>query len=323
MLPSTYLPSVNRLAPPSDPSLEERYGSLHIRLLYHFEHDFYHHTKSLHPGLKDMLALFMNVGFATPYLMDELLAYSAAHKSILGQQTSQLYLSEATRLQTRALTLYNSASPQISKDTCLPMFLFSSLLSQHVIYNVSSNVHNGLGPILDGLTNSTIIHRGLVAIAKASWPMFSEQVQQQLIRSCQRDYMPIPSSADSRGECEVLLSRLNATDMKPESIAVLRSAVENLQDRFDAICTDSSHAMWAAVQDWLVAIPAGYLELLNQRRPEALVVLSHFAVLLYRVAEQWFVGDLGIRLIRLINSHLGPAWEDWLEWPNRATMEQL
>ncbi|KAF7546306.1 hypothetical protein G7Z17_g8531 [Cylindrodendrum hubeiense] len=301
-------------------SPEERYSSLHLSLLYHFEHGLYDDTKSLHPGLKDMLGVFMGAAFATPYLMDELLAYSAAHKSTLDQGTCQLYLSEATRLQTRALTLYNSAKPEVSEETCLPMFIFSSLLSHHAIFNVGSSVHNDFGAVIDGLTHSIIIHRGLIAIAKASWPMFSDQAQQQFIRSCQRDHRPIPSYSDSRGECEALLGRLDACDMKPASIDTLRGAVEILQDRFDTLSTDNSHAMWAAVQDWLVAVPAGYVELLEQRRPEALVVLAHFAVLLHRVAEHWFVGDIGVRLIRLINSHVGPVWQDWLEWPNRATM---
>jgi hypothetical protein len=318
-LPTSHLSSPS---PSSDPSLDKHYGSLHLRLLYHFEHDLYYNTKSLHHGLRDLLGLFIEVAFVTPYLMDELLAYSAAHKSTVDRDRRQFYLSEATRLQTQALALYNGTGPEVSKDTCLPMFLFSSLLSHHVIFGMSSAVHNGLGPVIDELTCSIAIHRGLITIAKKSWPMFSKQDQERFTRSCERDYMPIPSGPESKGECDALLRRLDACDTGPESIAMLRSAVETLQGGFDTLSTNNSHAMWAAVQDWLVAVPTGYIKLLNQRRPEALVVLAYFAVLLHQVAAHWFVGDLGISLLNLVNDYLGPAWEDWLEWPSRSMTEK-
>ena len=308
---------------PSGLALDDRYGSLHLHLLFHLEHDLCHHSISLHPGLKDAMSLFTRVAFATPYLMDELLAYAAAHKSILDPEKSGMFMSESTKLQTRALALYNRASPKVSQGTGLPMFIFSSLLSHHIIFTVSSSAHGGLDAVIDGLTRSIVIHRGLAAIATESWPLFSVDLQQQFIRNCRRDHMPIPSSPDSGKECDALLTRLDAADITPTSRTTLCRAVETLQDRFDTLHTNDPHAMWAAVQDWLMGVPAHYIELLNQKQPEAVVVLAHFAVLLDRVAEHWFVGDLGIRLMRLIDNHLGSSWEGWLEWPNQEFPREL
>jgi hypothetical protein len=304
--------------PISEPYPGECYASFHLELLYHFEHGLFHETKALHPGLIEVIPLFLQAGFTAPYLMDEILAYSAAHKSTVDRQQRQHLLAEATRLQTRALTLYNAASLRISEETCLPMFIYSSLLSHHIIFDIGANISDDLGEVIEGLTRSIGIHRGLISIAKMSWPMFSENTQQLFIRSCKRDYKPTPSeSKSSRGECGVLLERLNKTDLTPSSIAILRNAVGLLQEKFDSLCLSDSHSMWSAVQDWLVAVPTGYIELLNQRRPEALVVFAHFAIMLHHVAEHWFVGDLGMRLVHLINNHLGPFWADWLEWPNQ------
>ncbi|KAH8893090.1 hypothetical protein GQ53DRAFT_793773 [Thozetella sp. PMI_491] len=314
-------PHKNSRPPRPDERFSERYSLLHLQLLHHVEHGLYEDTKALHHDLDKMLRMFVELAFVTPYLMDQLLAYAAAHKSTVvdGDSARDQYLGEATRLQTRALSEYNSAAREIREDSCLPMFIFSSLLSHHVLFSVSLGAHCDLGTVLDGLTQSIAIHRGLSAIAREAWPMFSQSVQNQMMRSCHRDHLPLSrASINSRGECDTLLGRLQAADLGPASLTTLCEAVSVLQERFDAVSDEDTHSSWAACQDWLIAIPEGYVRSLEQRRPEALVILAHFAVLVHRASEHWFVRDLGRRLVHLVNDHLGQFYVDWLEWPNRA-----
>jgi hypothetical protein len=306
----------------SDPVLNERYGLLHFRLLYHFEHTVSAHMMPDHPGLDGTIALFTREALTTPYLMEELLAYSAAHKSTLDKDTRHFYTTEATRLQTRALTLYNSVRPEVSDETCLPMFLFSSLLGHHILFDVFSGSHNDLGTVLEGLTSSIGVHRGISAIARSSWPMFKEELQRQFLQTCVRE--SDATSTTSQGECDGLLKRLETSELSPSSIMVHREATELLQNLFDDQFSPSAFKKGnlAAVQDWLIQVSADYIQCLNQRRPEALVVLAHYAVLLHRGAHYWFVGGLGRRIIHLINGHLGPLWVDWLQWPNQVVGHQ-
>jgi hypothetical protein len=310
------------LSTSSDPSLIDRYGALHLRLLYHFEHELGEFMKAAHAGLDAMLGLFITEAFTTPYLMDELLAYSAAHKSTLNQETRHFYATEATRLQTRALTLYNGTRLDLSQETCLPMFIFSSLLGHHILFDVFNAPLNDLGAALDGLTHCIGVHRGLSAIAQASWPMFSEELQKRFLQTCLRDGETIGSI--HQGECNSLLERLDASDLSPSSVAVHREAVDVLQKLFNSESSASpmKRGNLDVVQDWLILMSEDYLHCLKQRRPEALVILAYYCVLLHRAAEYWFVGDLGRRLIYLINGHLGPLWSDWLEWPNRMVEYQ-
>lgn len=307
------------LPPPPYTSLDERFSALHLRLLRHFEHDFYQHQRKVHPGLDELLALFVETAWTTPYLLDELLAYAAAHKSTVDRVSNGFYLYEAKRLQTRALTLYNSERPILCDETCLPMFLFSGLLSHHTMFEVRIEGLHDLRLAVDALTQSIEIHRGLHAIARSAWPMFSEQDQQRFTRSCQREIPDVSGGPRSRDECNTLLDHLDQAHLEPVCKSMCRSAVEDLQERFDSLSLSDTHTTWAAIQDWLVAVPVGYVELLKHMQPEALVVLAHFAVLLHYGAEHWFIADLGARLVQLVNGHLGPHWETWLEWPIRAT----
>ncbi|VUC32480.1 unnamed protein product [Clonostachys rosea] len=304
---------------PAHSSLEERYGSLHLHLLYLFEHQPSEHMRLTHPGLDDLLRMMILEAFKTPYVMDEVVAYSAAHESVREQnnrETRQLYATEATRLQTRALTLYNNANPQVSADTCLPMFIFTSLLAHHTLFDILNDSKKDLGAVIDGLVRSIPVHRGLMAVAEGCWPTFSTELQQQFLQTCLREPTVINIASDD--ECDSLKIRLQQSDLSASSIVVHLEAVELLQGLFDDERRASSmkQGNLAPIQDWLVGVSNEFVSCIKQRRPEALVVLAFYGVMLHRAADYWFVGDLGKRLIHLINDQLGPAWEDWLAWPN-------
>lgn len=312
--------------PPSrslSPSDDEQFGTVHLRLLRHFAHDFNLAEGHLHNGLENLLDLFIDHAWTAPYLMQEILAYAAAHRSTQDPAYRDMYLSEAKYLQTRALTLYNNAGLMLLEETCLPMFLFASLMGHHIIFEAALGVQDDLFSGVESLVHSISIHRGLTAIGQAAWPQFSEDTQQIFVRTCQRDFNPLVPAEDSRGEFEALLRRLEESPMDPKARLIYRNTVDLLQDRLNAVSFGNMHSLLAAVQDWLAAVPEGYIELLKQLQPEALVILAHFSVLLFFVSENWFVGDIGVRLVCLIEKHLGLSWQKWLDWPTRTIQQSL
>lgn len=73
--------------------------------------------------------------------------------------------------------------------------------------------------------------------------------------------------------------------------------------------------MYGAVIAWPVMIPEEYVDALHMGRPEALIILAHYAVLLHTYRQLWVFGDGGRFLIESICDSFGADWEDWLEWP--------
>lgn len=308
------------LLPPSSRPPDERFTSLHLQLLRHFETDLYEHEKQMHHGLHKLLKLHIEQAWQTPYLLDQVLAYSAAHKSsILPQGDRQPYLYEAKRMQTRALAGYNREKPVASEGTALSMFLFTGLLGHHIIYEAAVGAQAGLDSALESLIHSIAIHHGLIAVVQSTWHIFPEAERQMIMRSCQRDCDPLPSGPTSTNVCDPLLKRLSRCGLDEATKHVYRGTVEALQSRFDAVSYHDTHSTWAAIQDWLAAITPDYASMLASKEPEALVVLAYFAVLLHYAGEHWFVGSLGPRLVRLISHQLGPRWSQWLEWPVAET----
>jgi hypothetical protein len=63
------------------------------------------------------------------------------------------------------------------------------------------------------------------------------------------------------------------------------------------------------------AVPQKFTDLLAQRRPEAIAIMGHWAVLLHYTRTLWHVADSGSHLLQSISGYLGQGWEHWLSWP--------
>lgn len=70
---------------------------------------------------------------------------------------------------------------------------------------------------------------------------------------------------------------------------------------------------------WSVWIPVEFLGLLEARRPFALVILAHYAVILHHLRDLWWMGDWGTRILEEIGDLLGPEWQQLINWPIDAT----
>ncbi|KAL2205185.1 hypothetical protein CC79DRAFT_982693 [Sarocladium strictum] len=306
------------------PSLEERYGLLHLSLLHHFEHELANSMRSVHPGLEVTVPMIAAEAFDASYLMDELLALSAAHKSTQAPETRSLYALEATRLQGRALETLNRLRPQVTPDNCMPMFVFSSLVGQHALFNMSNAMSDDLGALLDGLVDCIGLHRGISTIALSAWPLLKARLWGEAGETClEAGSQSANGKQDLHGDgCEQLLRRIDDSGISASMVNANRETVMLLHHYFLTLSPNASNSHWlAAVQEWLAAVPADYVECLRQRRPETLVVLAHFAVMLHYTSKYWFIGDLGARLVQLITRHLGSYWGDWLAWPNLMICE--
>lgn len=292
------------------------------------------------------MQLAVSEAFSKPYLMDELLALAAAHKSCLSSSTSPdihnatFYRTEATRLQTRGLAHFNAAQAELSDDNCVAIFFYSAMLGHHMLFNTFSPLpdritgsHRDLSTLLDNFVQCLSLHRGIRVIASESWQSLQTHIQARL--TAMNGGIPVepfplgpqdPADAPEGGtECAGLITLLDSRaachpailgeNNHKSSYEVYRGAVKALQSRFDVARVQQSEI---PIQDWPVRVPTEYISLLKQRQPEALVILAYYAVLLHHARNYWAVGSTGEFLIRSITEHLGSYWAEWLAWPNEV-----
>ncbi|KXH62955.1 Upc2 protein [Colletotrichum salicis] len=287
----------------------EPYDLRHMELLYHFEHNL-----GYNQGFGDNITrqkyqqMSLKQAFRVPFLMDELLAVAAAHKSTLPGEDQAFYRSEATRLQTRGLSQFTLANGELSDEDFLTVFLFSTWLGQHVLFDTFS-VPADFPVILDKLVRCMGLHRGVRTIVGGSWDRLRTQFDAHLGAGSRfvQNMIIKPDRYDSDDECKHLLHLFDTSDLNDASKAACREAVEHLQLMFNIYHNTEIPIgrRYSTVQEWSTRVPTEYVNLLDQRRPEALVVLAYWGVLLHKARECWAFGGAGRTIVRSITAYLG------------------
>lgn len=70
---------------------------------------------------------------------------------------------------------------------------------------------------------------------------------------------------------------------------------------------------------WILRIPPEYLDLLQDRKPLALIILAHYCVVMYHLRKRWWMGDWGVRVLQEICDLLGRDRLATIKWPIDAT----
>ncbi|KAI9931090.1 hypothetical protein MW887_010747 [Aspergillus wentii] len=101
-------------------------------------------------------------------------------------------------------------------------------------------------------------------------------------------------------------STLNHSD------AASDAAIEQLRPALGNMLKDEGATMTVFL--WVFAIPAPFVEMLRARRPFAMVILAHYAVVMYHLRRFWWMGDWGRRVCEEIYDSLEPEWRARVVW---------
>ncbi|RDW84016.1 uncharacterized protein DSM5745_04342 [Aspergillus mulundensis] len=255
---------------------------------------------------------------AAPFLMNEILGFAALHLSIVRPLQQTFYRHHAAELQTHALTEFNSNSANLalSAETCLPMFLFSSILALHMLSEKLLFRMGGFDAFLDGFVQSLRLHRGVRAVTNRSWPLLLNSPLKTLLEAEGTALTRDP--AGSGDECAILIELLDSSDSVDMSVRnTYRETIGHLQSAFDGSRQHPSRfSAVGPIISWPVVIPPGYIDLLEERKPQALIILAYFGALLHLHREMWTFGDSGAYIVDSVKDYIGPSWEIWLHWPS-------
>jgi len=265
---------------------------------------------------------------SSPYAAYQMLALSALHLSHIRTAQASHYRDEATFLQTEALSLFNDSMAEITTDNCASLLVFSTLLSLHTLEEAVTASEMDAGGFLDRFVTYLNLHRGVRAVMSESWQQLLHSNISPALNRAERalDTTSLQSHEQATFVAVRLHNLLNDADMCQESEQACREAVESLQLVYQSASstgdTPPEHdpgVIWA----WPSLLSGVFTNLLLKRRPEALIILCHYAVLLHRKRHIWVVRNAGQMLISEITRFLGTYWSDWLDWPNEVLQDLL
>ncbi|KAK7458379.1 hypothetical protein CaCOL14_006812 [Colletotrichum acutatum] len=299
----------------SDDFFSERFSLFHFDLLLFFKGALTDVLVALQSEMGPIMCLTYAEALKAPYLMDQVLAFTAAYKSTvtINEETKALYLTQATGLQTRAIGHLDFSGFQVNEDNVMALFCFSLLLGQQTLFEAFAAA-TSIPTVLDKLVQCLTLHHGIRGIVAEAMGKFHGHMQKVLPHN--PAYSMENGTQVLRGnECDSLLQRLTENEMNEQTRDVYIDVVKILQYLFDSVRSEESRRL-IVIQEWPVRVSQEYIRLLQQRRPEALVLLSYYAVLLHWAKDYWAVGGSGEFLIKATSDHLGTYWKEWLEWPN-------
>ncbi|KAL2811278.1 hypothetical protein BJX63DRAFT_399578 [Aspergillus granulosus] len=299
--------------PSSAPVPDQPVNMLHVDLfhnLYTEVHLTFDPTRSF-PWLADLVG----ESITTPYLVNELLAFSALHLSTTRPSRREFYRYHAAHLQTHALSIFKESNPQVTQETCVPLFLFATVLGIHMLCDtLIYREETSLPAFLPRFVHFFRLYYGVRAVISEAWSIIQDTVLAPTF-NYGRDVYAFDGHFGPG--CSKLLSLITNANLGKDLTDTYRQAIESLQSCLNV--TEGSHEPHASINGvttWPILVQIEFGDLLEQERPEALVILAHYALLLHRFRHSWLFGDSGQFIIVEVTRHLGDEWKEWLEWPN-------
>lgn len=260
----------------------------------------------------------IEIGLSFPFLLYEILAIAALHLAQCRPERQSHYYTQATELQSHALNGFTAAQRKVDSSNCAAILLFSSLLPVHILADRSRTRGIGFGEHLDHFISCVSLMQSVHHIVISDWWQYLKESELKPLLDVPQPNEPynIPD------QCRRLTYLVKNADLGPASIKAYERAVDRLQWIFAA---SQAPVEQPTTIQWLMGWPAQltdeYIGLLKERRPEALIILAYYGVLLHFYRKSWAVGDSGSTLIKAIREHTGYHWEEWMAWPNRIICE--
>lgn len=282
----------------------------HMILLHHV-----HKVPNFAAPYRSVVDIAIRHIIGSPYLLDEVLAFTAFHMTHLYPRSAVYLRPLATELQTRALASFNSLTAVFltdDKPAAVPRFLFSSILGRHVLADALTYCHSNLHLFIDRFVECIHLNRGIRAVTPSARDFLKDTEIRPFLDIIREAEEKIVSSGT---ECDPLSRLMDDSDLNETSIKACRGAIKVLQWSFNLCHGLDVDDYPQAASVFSVRLESGFLDVLRKHQPESLVILAYYGVLLYRCRTFWAFTDAGAALIRAITCWLGSSWQGALAWP--------
>ena len=253
-----------------------------------------------------------------PFLMHGLLSLAALHQINLRPETASIHLDRAVKHHNIALVKSKVPLRDLKEDNCAALFALSIVLTIFALALPVSPASPLLQDPIIQMTeiafhawgSRTIVDTGRIWIQRSPLSAFLKE-------DIWLDETPL--LFDVQDSFTLLESEANNID-HPESIkAVYRDTIRCVKAclRLVGCSTEAGRSVEyrAFGLAWLTDMHTDFRSFLCRREPLALVVLSHFAVVLSALGDLWWCKGWGAALVKDIYDSVDETWRLKMGWP--------
>ncbi|KAF2144890.1 uncharacterized protein K452DRAFT_356248 [Aplosporella prunicola CBS 121167] len=282
-------------------------------------------TISTEPDLQNFYRVEApRIAFANDFVMRTILAVSALHLARFNPTKRDYYISLAMGQHKIALRGPTAILPNITKDNCLPIFVFSALT---IVFALATPRNPDDFLFIDNghIPGWLQLLRGTKSIALTSREWSTDSPGSGLGSILRNRDMPenMFQDIDSRnprspGERQLLrLRQLIVADETEQAtrdihLAALDSLSTTFQHFFIRPAADLS---LRPIFSWACTVSDEYLHLLARRETYALIIFAYFSVLLHKLDCVWWIQGWGKHLVGRVYYLIEPMYQPWIQWP--------
>lgn len=316
------LPTIDLLLRPPIPLDTKSIGLLH------------HYTTHTCTTLTDPKAIDVwrksipQMAVSHPFLMHGILALSALHLRTLQPH-------RAAELGAIAITSEQAALPSFRRlvanldpgnENIHAVFAFSTFVVPYML-GISGTFDDAIGRIPRiGEPHWFHAMRGWAALLKDHWKIIFDGPFKPVMGRTPDiiEYAFNPEDAHLASLHGMLTSSPSASEKDIEDLETCRSAL----DEWRRVCAlpfapSRTVSLGVSLFVWPGTVSEEYVQLLHEKRPEALVILAHYCVLLKRLGALWFLKGAGDKLMNAVVEELDEEWHPWMRWAMDQSSEPL
>ncbi|GAB7361530.1 hypothetical protein MBLNU230_g1585t1 [Neophaeotheca triangularis] len=266
------------------------------------------------------------VAFTSDYVMHALLGFTALSKAHGEPETAPALHPRAVDHFDKALVLYRQDTAPLDASNANARFCFSWLVALFAFAMPPTK------PPIDAVAELFLLAKGINSIIGETWlsvsqgplaPILAEGFQSQagyIARSSGARPTNNPAGIDYR--LTHLDFLLGIEPMVPEERNVLALVLAELKTLYQGMMGVAGGAGGVSA---ILRFPkrqdaAPFADMVKRRRPQALVLLAYYCVLLDSLEDRWWVEGWAGRVLEDINSTLEPQWLHWISWPTTVCL---
>jgi len=258
------------------------------------------------------------IAFNYRFLLHGILSISALQLAYLQPANKASLYAEASVHHQISVAEFRSAMLEITQENCHACFAVSSLLFFYAWASSEGivDIFFASCTVKDTTIEWVGLVRGSSTLLMAAWSWLLDGPLGVLFRVPGEP--PLNGSPEEDEKLASLQQLWDAPHLNfdvaevealNKALALLREVNNWTPDFGTEICAV------AATLSWVVQVPEAFIVMVSQRRPEALVLLAHYCIVLSKVDHFWWINGMSRQLLQTIHSSLGKEWESSIGWP--------
>ncbi|KAH6673224.1 hypothetical protein B0J14DRAFT_482317 [Halenospora varia] len=331
--PSATSPFPSSFPPPTSEADHTTFSLLDLELLHYWITD----ASKGYCDFDECVELFqttvISMAVEYPFLMHQLLSLSAHRLAILRPNEAEKYRNAEDNHAVIALALFRPQILNLTSENCHACFAFSNTTWMRAW---AAQDLNKPSTLFFSPTNAVAdeddihiqwakLHRGQHGIVEKLFPVLIQGPLRPLFAPWLEDgpdslNRPAPLKDDEKQHLDVLAEAWNNSSLSEAHKEILNTTLEGLVRVFSILSFEPRKSKLAAVMSWFSTMRYDFLGLMEEKVPEALLIVAYYCVPLKQLDHIWWLEGKGENLLRTIIDELQlndgwDKWERWVQWP--------